>query len=74
MADCYAMSHAQDYIGIGIAAHLQVAFNYSAGTNALAVYGSAILDPEPFLFRGRSPHGAGCLRLGISSGNKHFFR
>ncbi len=48
-ANCYAMSHAQDYIGIGNTAHLQIAFYDSTGTNALAVYGSAILDPDAFL-------------------------
>jgi hypothetical protein len=44
-AACWALSHAQDYIGAGNNAHLQVVF-YDNATNALAVYGSAVLDPS----------------------------
>jgi hypothetical protein len=43
-ASCYALSHSQDYIGVPCNAHLQVVF-YDNATNALAVYGSQILDP-----------------------------
>ena len=43
-ASCYALSHAQDYIGIPCNAHLQVVF-YDNANNALAVYGSVFLDP-----------------------------
>jgi Immunoglobulin domain len=43
-ASCFALSHAQDYISVPCSAHLQVVF-YDNLTNALAVYGSQILDP-----------------------------
>jgi hypothetical protein len=43
-ASCYALSHSQDYISTPCNAHLQVVF-YDNGNNALAVYGSVILDP-----------------------------
>jgi hypothetical protein len=43
-ANCYALSHLQDYISAPCNAHLQVVF-YDNATNALAVYGSQILDP-----------------------------
>ena len=50
----HAYSHAQDYISAGSTAHMQVVFYDSSGTNALAVYGSDILDPSynppPFPF------------------------
>jgi hypothetical protein len=41
----HAYSHAQDYISPGSTAHMQVVFYDGTGTNALAVYGSDILDP-----------------------------
>jgi hypothetical protein len=47
-ASCFALSHTQDYISAGDNAHLQVVFYDSTGTNALAVYGSDILDPQAF--------------------------
>jgi hypothetical protein len=43
-ASCFALSHAQDYISVPCNAHLQVVF-YDNATNALAVYGSQIIDP-----------------------------
>jgi Immunoglobulin I-set domain len=43
-ANCYALSHAQDYISTPCNAHLQVVF-YDVNYNALAVYGSVFLDP-----------------------------
>lgn len=45
-ASVYAHSHQQDYISSGSYAHLQVGFYDSTGTNALAIYGSDILDPS----------------------------
>ena len=43
-ANCYALSHSQDYISTPCNAHLQVVF-YDNAYNALAVYGSVFLDP-----------------------------
>jgi hypothetical protein len=45
-ASTYALSHTQDYIQTGGSALVQVVFYDSTGTNALAVYGSDILDPQ----------------------------
>ena len=45
-ASTYALSHTQDYIQAGGSALMQVVFYDSTGTNALAVYGSDILDPQ----------------------------
>src|SRR5664280_586512 len=56
-AECYALSHSQDYIAAGNYAHMQVAF-YDINTNALAVYGSVVLDPAaPFSFTVAPPVG-----------------
>jgi hypothetical protein len=46
-ASCYALSHAQDYIGLPCNAHLQVVF-YDNANNALTVYGSVFLDPNAY--------------------------
>lgn len=48
-ASCWALSHTQDYIAVGNNAHLQVVF-YDSATNALAVYGSQVLDPTDLQF------------------------
>jgi hypothetical protein len=45
-ASTYALSHTQDYIQAGGSALMQVVFYDNTGTNALAVYGSDILDPQ----------------------------
>ncbi len=46
-ANCYALSHSQDYISTPCNAHLQVVF-YDNAYNALAVYGSVFLDPTDY--------------------------
>ena len=43
-ASCWAICYASNYFNPGASAHMQVVF-YDNATNALAVYGSQILDP-----------------------------